>query len=78
MPRIVSVLPVPGGPWMSETPRPQSDARIAASCDGLYERSIARSSAAGTCSDCGFASLCRCAAARGESSTGASASSRTE
>ena len=75
MPRMVAVLPVPGGPWMSEMPRPHSDARMAASCEGLYAASIARSSAAGGCSDCGAVSF---AVLPGESSAGASASSRTE
>ena len=73
---MVAVLPVPGGPWMRLTPRPQSAARMAASCDGLYWLSIARSSAAGGCSDCGAADSL--AALPGESSAGASESSGTE
>eukprot|EP00964_Phaeocystis_antarctica_P068505 scaffold41485_cov51-Phaeocystis_antarctica.AAC.2 len=76
MPRIVAVLPVPGGPWIRLTPRPQSAARMAASCDGLYRLSMARSSAAGGCSDCGAADSL--AALPGESSAGASDSSGTE
>ena len=69
MPRMVAVLPVPGGPWMRLTPRPQSAARMAASCDGLYRLSMALSSAAGGCSDCGAADSL--AALPGESSAGA-------
>ena len=55
MPNMVLVLPVPGGPWMSVTPRPHRQVRIASSCDGLCVDSMALSSVGGGWSDGGGA-----------------------
>ena len=75
MPNMVLVLPVPGGPWMSVTPRPHRHVRIAASCDGLCVALIAGHSDGGFCSRGGGALPSRLPGAR---SMDASVSSRSE
>ena len=77
MPKIVRVFPVPGGPWISVTPRPRRAVRIARSCDSSYAPSIARSSSTGVWRSGAGISAAR-AIEFGEMRTGPSGSSRTE
>ena len=75
MPKIVRVFPVPGGPWISVTPRPRRAVRIARS---WLSRDLHRAlSSTGVWSSGAGISAAR-AIEFGEMRTGPSGSSRTE